>query len=141
MSEATGGCSLITYVATLDVPRPVAEFLARLLETRRRQIGNPRRSRALGPFRQAVLVLRWFRDRGRVRCLARDAGVSQATRYRYLHEGINVLSDQPPPPDLHEVLSQCQHAGMAHCLAGLHIFTHGIRKPGSATAASLVRRT
>lgn len=27
-------------------------------------------------FRQAVLVLRWFRERGCVHCLARDAGVS-----------------------------------------------------------------
>ncbi|MCG5213118.1 hypothetical protein MBA17_07545 [Streptosporangium sp. KLBMP 9127] len=34
-----------------------------------------------------MLVLRWFRDRGCVHCLARDAGVSQATGYRYLHEG------------------------------------------------------
>jgi hypothetical protein len=114
MSVATGGCSLITYVATLDVPRHVAEFLARLLETHRRQIGTPRRSRALGPFRQAVLVLRWFRDRGCVHCLARDAGVSQATGYRYLHEGIDVLADQAP--DLHEVLSQCQREGMAHVI-------------------------
>ncbi|WP_326790609.1 transposase family protein [Streptomyces sp. NBC_00151] len=105
---------MITYVATLDVPRHVAEFLARLLETHRRQIGTPRRSRALGPFRQAVLVLRWFRDRGCVHCLARDAGVSQATGYRYLHEGIDVLADQAP--DLHEVLSQCQREGMAHVI-------------------------
>ncbi|MEV5012447.1 hypothetical protein AB0K74_44325 [Streptomyces sp. NPDC056159] len=30
----------------------------------RRRIGTPRGSRALGPFRQAVLVLRWFRERG-----------------------------------------------------------------------------
>ncbi len=72
---------MVTYVATLDVPRHVVEFLARLLATHRRRIGTPRRSRALGPFRQAVLVLRWFRERGCVHCLARDAGVSQATGY------------------------------------------------------------
>lgn len=114
MSVATGGCSLITYVATLDVPRHVAELPARLLETHRRQIGTPRHSRTLGPFRQAVLVLSWCRDRGCVHCLARDAGVAQATGYRYLHEGIDVLADQAP--DLHQVLSQCQLGGMAHVI-------------------------
>ncbi|MFF3787533.1 transposase family protein [Streptomyces sp. NPDC001933] len=47
-------------------------------------------------FRQAVLVLRWFRERGCVHCLARDTGVSQATGYRYLHEDIDVLANQTP---------------------------------------------
>jgi hypothetical protein len=47
---------LVTYAATLDVPRHIVEFLARLLATQRRRIGTPRGSRALGPFRQAVLV-------------------------------------------------------------------------------------
>ena len=47
-------------------------------------------------LRQAVLVLRWFPDRGCVHCLARDAGVSQATGYRYLHEVITVLARQAP---------------------------------------------
>ncbi|MFJ2393296.1 hypothetical protein ACIOTI_11155 [Streptomyces sp. NPDC087843] len=59
-----------------------------------------------------MLVLRWFRDPGCVRCLARDAGVFQATGYRFLHEGIDVLADQAP--DLHEVL--CQREGMAHVI-------------------------
>ncbi|MDN5385827.1 IS5/IS1182 family transposase, partial [Streptomyces sp. LB8] len=45
----------------LDVPLPVVVFLARLPAAHRRRIGTPRGSRALGPFRQAVLVLRWFR--------------------------------------------------------------------------------
>jgi DDE superfamily endonuclease len=105
---------LVTYVATLDVPRHVVEYLARLLAAHRRRIGTPRNSRALGPFRQAVLVLRWFRERGCVHCLARDAGVSQATGYRYLHEGIDVLAGQAP--DLHEVLDRCRGEGMAHVI-------------------------
>ena len=63
-------------------------------------------------FRQAVLVLRWFHERGCVHCLARDAGVSQATGYRYPHEGIDVLADQAP--DLHEVLDRCRREGMTH---------------------------
>src|SRR5512135_2452918 len=72
----------------LDVPRHVVEMLSKLLGAHRRRIGTPRGSRALGPFRQAVMILRWFRDRGCVHCLARDAGISQATGYRYLHEGV-----------------------------------------------------
>ncbi|MEV4250449.1 transposase family protein [Streptosporangium canum] len=105
---------MVTYVATLDVPRHIVEFLASLLATHRRRIGTPKRSRALGAFRQAVLVLRWFRERGCVHCLARDAGISQATGYRYLHEGIDVLADQAP--DLHEVLNRCQREGMTHVI-------------------------
>jgi hypothetical protein len=105
---------LVTYVATLDVPRHVVEYLSRLLTAHRRRIGTPRGSRALGPFRQAVLVLRWFRERGCVHCLARDAGVSQATGYRYLHEGIDVLAAQAP--DLHEVLDRCRRTGTTHVI-------------------------
>ncbi|MET8953809.1 hypothetical protein [Streptomyces sp. NPDC004533] len=90
---------MVTYVATLDVPRHVVDYLSRLLAAHGRQIGTPRGSRALGPFRRAVLVLRWFRERGCVHCLARDTGVSQATGNHYLHEGIDVLADQAP--DLH----------------------------------------
>jgi predicted Zn-dependent protease len=61
-----------------------------------------------------VLVLRWFRERGCVHCLARDAGISQATGYRYLHEGIDVLAAQAP--DLHAVLDHCRRAGMTHVI-------------------------
>ncbi|WP_329088026.1 MULTISPECIES: transposase family protein [unclassified Streptosporangium] len=103
---------MITYAAALDVPRHVVTYLARLLAAHRRRLGTPRGSRALGPFRQAVLVLRWFRERGCVHCLARDAGISQATGYRYLHEGIDVLADQAL--DLYEVLDRCRREGMTH---------------------------
>ncbi|WP_393077349.1 transposase family protein [Streptomyces sp. LN704] len=105
---------MVTYVATLDVPRHVVDYLARLLAAHRRRIGTPRCSRALGPFRQAVLVLRWFRERGCVHCLVRNAGVSQATGYRYLHEGIGVLADRAP--DLHEVLDRRRCEGMTHVI-------------------------
>lgn len=97
---------MFTYAATLDVPCHIVEYLARLLAAYRRQIGTPRRSRALRPFRQAVLALRWFRERGRVHRLARDAGISQATGYRYLYEAISVLAAQAP--DLHAVLDRCR---------------------------------
>jgi hypothetical protein len=114
MSATARGFTLVTYVATLDVPRHVVEYLARLLTAHRRHLGTPRRSRVLGPFRQAVLVLRWFPERGCVHCLARDAGISQATGYRFLHEGIDVLAQQAP--DLYEVLDRCRQEGMTHVI-------------------------
>ncbi|MBV9026385.1 MAG: IS5/IS1182 family transposase [Streptomycetaceae bacterium] len=118
----------------LDVPRHVVEYLAMLLAAHRRALGTPKGSRALGPFRQAVLVLRWFRERGCVHCLARDAGVSQATGYRYLHEAIDVLAAQAP--DLHQVLKECQSKKISHIildgtlietdrLAGTHVNAEG----------------
>ncbi|TMQ79704.1 IS5/IS1182 family transposase [Actinomadura soli] len=105
---------MVTYVATLDVPRHIVEYLARLLAAYRRRIGTPRRSRALGPFRQAVLVLRWLRERSCVHRLARDAGISQATGYRYLHEAISVLAEQAPT--LHAVLDRCRDQQMTHVI-------------------------
>jgi hypothetical protein len=105
---------LVTYAAVLDVPRHVVEYLAKLLAARRRKLRTPTGSRALGPFRQAVLVLRWFREQGCVHCLARDAGVSQATGYRYLHEGVDVLAAQAP--DLPQVLTECRSQGLSHVI-------------------------
>ncbi|MFE7777951.1 hypothetical protein ACFU5O_29430 [Streptomyces sp. NPDC057445] len=64
MSATTRGFTVVTHVATLDVPRHVVDHFARLPAAHRRRIGTPRGSRALGPFRQAVLDLRWFRERG-----------------------------------------------------------------------------
>jgi hypothetical protein len=61
----------------LDVPRHVVEFVAKLLAAHRRALGTPKGSRALGPFRQSVMAPRWFRERGCVHRLARDAGVSR----------------------------------------------------------------
>jgi hypothetical protein len=112
---------LVTYVAMLDVPRHVVEYVARLPAAHRRRIGAPKGSRALGPFRQAVFVLRWFREAGCVHCLAHDAGIPQATGYRYLHEAIDVLADAAP--DLHEVLDHCRAQQMSHVvLDGTLIF-------------------
>ncbi|WP_457493451.1 hypothetical protein [Streptomyces sp. P5_D11] len=61
-----------------------------------------------------MLVLRWFREHGCVQCLAHDAGISQATGYRYLHEAIDVLAERAP--DLHQVLDRCRREGMTHVI-------------------------
>ena len=91
-----GRLHVIAYRATLDVPREVAWFLAKLLAAERQRRGTPRGSRALTCFWQAVLGLRWFRDRTAADALARDHGISRATAYRYLDEVVIVLAEQAP---------------------------------------------
>ncbi len=71
-------------------------------------IGIPKGSRALSPFRQAVLVQRWFREAGRVHCLARYAGISQTTGQPLPPRRHVVLASQAS--DLHEVLHGCCEA-------------------------------
>ncbi|MFF3460737.1 transposase family protein [Streptomyces sp. NPDC002730] len=59
-------------------------------------------------------MLRWIRDRTCVHCLAHDAGISQATGYRYFHEGIDVLAERCP--DLRAAPERCRLAGMTHVI-------------------------
>jgi DDE superfamily endonuclease len=105
---------VIVYGATLDVPRELAQFTARLLAAERRRRGTPRGSRALTCFWQAVLRLRWFRDRTAPDALARDHGISRATAYRYLDEVIMVLADEAP--DLREALERARAEGFPHVI-------------------------
>ncbi|MFB6960547.1 IS5/IS1182 family transposase, partial [Streptomyces sp. NPDC056309] len=65
----------VTYTAVLDVKRSTAEHLARLLRDHRTAARTRRGRRALGCFRQAVLVLRWFIDGTRLSQLSCDNGV------------------------------------------------------------------
>ncbi|WP_407924362.1 transposase family protein [Actinokineospora pegani] len=65
--------------------------MGRLLHDERRRRGTRKDSRALTCCRQAVLGLRWFRQRADVTALGRDHGISRATAYRYLDEDIEVL--------------------------------------------------
>lgn len=105
---------MITYRATLDVPRELVWFVARLLLAERRRRGTPEGSRALTCFWQAVLGLRWSRDRTMPDALARDHGISRATAYRYLEEIIAVLADEAP--ELHEALERAEDAGFSHVI-------------------------
>jgi hypothetical protein len=54
---------VIAYRATLDVPRELTHFVAVLLLAERRRRGTPRGSGALTCLWEAVLGLRWYRDR------------------------------------------------------------------------------
>ena len=105
---------MIAYRATLDVPRELVQFTAKLLWAERRRRGTPRGSRALTCFWEAVLGVRWFRDRTAPEALARDHGISRATAYRYLDEVIAVLAEQAP--DLHQALERAQDEGLAHVI-------------------------
>lgn len=103
---------MITYRATLDVPRETLTALTCWLRAERRRVGTRRGRRSLTCRQQAVLVLRWFRDDTRLRRLAMDCGVSTATAYRYLHQGIDVLADQAPDPS--DVLNLARTEGWSH---------------------------
>ena len=108
---------MIAYRATLDVPRELVWFVAKLLLAERRRRGTPRGSRALTCFWQAVLGLRWFRDRTTADALARDRrdhGISRATAYRYLDEVILVLAQEAP--DLREALERARDEGLSHVI-------------------------
>jgi hypothetical protein len=105
---------VIAYRATVDISRELAWFVAKLLLAEHRRRGTPRGSRALTCFWQAVLVLRWFRDRTAPDALAPDHGISRATAYRYLDEVIEVPADQAP--DLREALERAREEGLPHVI-------------------------
>src|SRR5690606_8039765 len=65
-------------------------------------------------FRQAVMVLRWFRGERDIPKLGRDHKVSRATAYRYIDEGIAVLAAQAP--DLHGALERARNDGHAYLI-------------------------
>ena len=105
---------MLTYRASLDVPRGLAQRIARLLSTHRFALGTRRGRRVLSCFTQAVLLLRFMRQRAAVLDLAVDHGVSLSTAYRYLHEALDVIADQAP--DLAEVVENALKAGNQHLL-------------------------
>jgi hypothetical protein len=97
-----------------DVPRELVQVTAKLLAAERHRRGTPRGSRALSCFGQAVLGLRWFRDRTTPDALARDHGISRATAYRYVDEVIAVLAAQAP--DLRQALERARNEGLSHVI-------------------------
>ena len=81
----------VTYTAVLPVPEETVQFVSRRPAAERRRRGTRGRRRALGCYRQAVLVLRWFVDGPRLAQLAVDNRIGRSTAYRYLHGGIDAL--------------------------------------------------
>lgn len=102
---------MITYRATLDVPSQTVATVSAWLQAHRRQNDVRPWQRAATSWTQAVLVLRWLIDGTGLDHLARDANISQATSYRYLHEAIEVIACHAP--QLSDVLEQGRLDGWA----------------------------
>lgn len=88
---------MISHAATLDISRDTLRYVtAAVLRARRWGPDARPTRRAVGPQRQALMVLRFLRDAVAIWRLARDAGISRATGYRYLHEALTALADLAP---------------------------------------------
>jgi hypothetical protein len=104
----------------VDGPRELVQHLARLLHAQRRARGTRRGTRALTCFRQALMVLVWFREGEDMALLAAGFGVSRATAYRYRDEGVTVLADQAD--DLHTALRRTKDEGWSHVILDGKLF-------------------
>src|SRR5207248_9281245 len=104
----------------LDVPRELIRYVAVLLAAERRARGTRKGTRALTCFYQAVLILVWFRKGEDKALLGAGVGVSRATAYRYVAEGIAVLAAQAP--DLHAALRRVAAEGWSHVILDGKLF-------------------
>ncbi len=102
----------VTYTAVLPVAEETVQFVSGLLAAERRRRGTRGRRRALGCYRQALLILRWFCDGTRLAQLAADNEIGRSTAYRYLHEGIDILA--AAAPGLRGALLAARAAGHPH---------------------------
>jgi len=126
----------VSYTAVLPIGESTVAFVSGLLSGQRARRGTRRGRRALGCYRQAVLVLRWFLDATRVAQLAADNQVSGSTTYRYLHEAIEVLAGAAP--SLHGALLAARMAGHTHIhLDGTLIRTDRSRAIGPTAGVDL----
>ena len=106
---------MITYRATVDVPRELVAYVAGLLRANRRALGTRKGTRLLTPYRQAVFGLVWFRNRGvDIAQLGTGFGISRATSYRYHDEVVAVLAAQAP--DLSDALDRVEADGWSHLI-------------------------
>jgi hypothetical protein len=111
---------VIAYRAMLDVPRELVQYLALLLAAERRNRGTRTGTRALTCWRHALMVLVWFRKNEDKTLLGAGFGVSRATAYRYLAEGVAVLTAQAP--DLHTALERVAAEGWSHVILDGKLF-------------------
>ena len=124
----------VIYTAVLPIADETVHFVSGLLAAERRRRGTRGRRRALGCYRQAVLVLRWFCDGTRLAQLAADNGIGRSTAYRYLHEGIDVLA--AAAPGLRGALRAARAAGHSHVTVdGTLIRTDRCQVPGPTARA------
>jgi hypothetical protein len=125
----------VTYSAVLPVSEETVLFVSALLAAERRRRRTRSRRRALGCYRQAVLVLRWFLDGTRLAQLAADHRIGRSTAYRNLHEAIDVLA--AAAPGLRGALLAARAAGHSHVTVdGTLIRTDRCSVPGRPRAAT-----
>jgi hypothetical protein len=126
----------ITYTAVLDMSEDSVLFLSALLHAERVRRGTRKGTRALGTYKQAVLVLRWFLDDARMSGLARDNAIAVSTAYAYRDEGIAVLAERKP--SLHGALLAAKAAGYSHVIVdGTLIYTDRIDTSGPTAGVDL----
>jgi hypothetical protein len=77
----------VTYTAVLSIGERTVLFVTGLLAAERRPRGSRPRRRALGSYRQAVLVLRWFLDGTQLAQLAADNQIARSTGLRVSARG------------------------------------------------------
>lgn len=126
----------VTYTAVLEVSEGSVLFLSGLLHAERLRRGTRKGRRALGTYRQAVLVLRWFLEDARMSALARDNAIAVSTAYDYRDEGIAVLAARRP--SLYGALLAAKAAGYSHVIVdGTLIHTDRISIPGPTPGVDL----
>src|SRR3954462_15720762 len=129
ITEVVGMSDPVTYTAVLPAPDETVLFVSALLAAERRGRGTRRGRRALGCYRQALLLLRWFLDGTRLVQLAADNAIGTSTAYRYLHEGIDVLA--AAAPGLRGALLAARAAGHPHVTVdGTLVRTDRCHAPG-----------
>jgi hypothetical protein len=101
-------------------PCELVAMLARRLRTERRARGTRAGTRALSCWKQALMVLVWYRKREEMTVLAAGFGISRATAYRYRDEAITVLAEAAP--DLHAALARVAEQGWAHVVLDGKLF-------------------
>jgi hypothetical protein len=132
--------ALVDRAVPLREATLTAHQVARWLSAYRNTHDTRPWQRVATPFVQAVMALRWFKEATDLRILARDARVSIATAYRYLHEAIDVIADQAL--DLPDVLADGLRQGRAFvCLDGTLIPCTRVSAPvrPAASTRSAVR--
>jgi hypothetical protein len=96
------------------VPRELVLYVSRLLARHRREIGTRKGTRSLGCYRQALFILAWYRDKADIPRLGAGFGLSQATAYRYVAEGTEVIAAQAP--GLEEALERAVKEGTPYVI-------------------------
>ncbi|MDR7353838.1 Transposase DDE domain protein [Corynebacterium felinum] len=118
---------MLRYSATLDVPISTARTISAWLQAHRRRHDLRPHQRATTCWEQAIMLLRWLYEATSIATIARDARVSQATGYRYIHEALRVVSAKSPT-----LIDALRHAKDANnlfvCLDGTLIRTDRVAR-------------